>query len=84
MRHPLAEQFGHLHFGKTKVAFIHSDDKSLFEAIEKNFEYWPHHSFTGENLEGGYAFEHHLWQSNDEPPLYRVESLTFDDHGQAK
>jgi|UniRef100_UPI003782FF12 hypothetical protein len=56
----------------------------VFEAIEKNFEYWPHHSITGENLEGGYAFEHHLWQSNDEPPLYRVESLSFDDHGQAK
>ena len=57
---------------------------NVFESVEKNYKYWPHHSFAGENLEGGYAFEHHLWQSIDEPPLYRVESQTFDDHGQAK
>jgi hypothetical protein len=57
---------------------------SVFETIEKNFDQWPHHSITGEGLEGGYAFEHHVWQSYDEPPLYRVESLSFDDHGQGK
>lgn len=70
---------------------LHAQDKaalkrisSVFETVEENYKYWPHHSITGENLEGGYAFEHHVWQSNDEPPLYRVESLSFDDHGQAK
>jgi hypothetical protein len=73
------------------ATFLHAQDKaalkrisSVFEAVEENYKYWPHHSITGENLEGGYAFEHHVWQSNDEPPLYRVESLSFDDHGQAK
>lgn len=57
---------------------------SAFEAVEENYKYWPHHSITGENLDGGYAFEHHVWKSEDEPPLYRIESVSFDDHGQAK
>ena len=73
------------------ASILHAQDKaalkrisSVFETVEENYKYWPHHSITGENLEGGYAFEHHVWKSEDEPPLYRVESLSFDDHGQAK
>lgn len=54
---------------------------SLFQTVEENYETWPHHSIRGENLEGGFGFEQHVWRSYDEPPLYRVESQAFDDHG---
>jgi putative phosphoesterase len=35
----LHEPFGHLEFGPTKIAFIHSDDKSLFRSIENSGAY---------------------------------------------
>lgn len=57
---------------------------SVFEAVEENYETWPHLSYSADGQEGGYAFENHVWKSEDEPPLYRVESLSFDDHGQGK
>jgi hypothetical protein len=56
----------------------------LFQTVEENYEAWPHQSYRADGLEGGYAFENHVWKSEDEPPLYRVESLSFDDHGQGK
>jgi hypothetical protein len=57
---------------------------SVFETVEENYETWPHLSYSAAGLEGGYAYENHVWKSEDEPPLYRVESLSFDDHGQGK
>lgn len=57
---------------------------SVFETVEENYESWPHLSYSASGLEGGYAYENHVWKSEDEPALYRVESLSFDDHGEGK
>jgi len=57
---------------------------SVFESVEKNYEIWLHYSYSAAGLEGGHAYENHVWKSEDETPYYRVESLSFDDHGQGK
>jgi len=57
---------------------------SVFETVEENYESWPHLSYSASGLEGGYAYENHVWKSEGEPALYRVESLSFDDHGEGK
>lgn len=73
------------------ASLLHAQDKAalkrisrIFEAVETDYQDWPHHSIAGENLEGGQAFENHVWKSYDEPPLKRVEVLSFDEHGQSK
>lgn len=72
-------------------SFLRAQDKAalkeisaVFEQIEKEHGAWPHHSYTGENLEGGYAYENHVWQAEDDSGLIRVESRRFDDHGESK
>ena len=57
---------------------------TVFESVEQNYESWPCLGYSAQGLEGGFSFEHHVWKSEDEPPLYRVESLTYDDHGEGK
>lgn len=36
---------------------------AVFESIEQNYESWPCHSYSAQGLEGGFAFEHHVWKS---------------------
>lgn len=56
----------------------------VFAEIEKNHDIWPHYSYQGDNLPGDHAYQHHVWQSNDDSGLIRVETQTFHDHGRSK
>lgn len=55
---------------------------AAFEKIESSYETWPHHSLSGENLEGGHGFEKHVWKSDDDSGLIRVEEVLFGEHGE--
>jgi hypothetical protein len=72
------------------TSLLVADDKAsmeeisqVFKKIEANYESWPHHTLGGETLEGGQGFEKHIWQSDDDSGLTRVEEILFSEHGES-
>ncbi len=75
----------------TAVNPLHAQDKAAlreisgaFDKIEADYKTWPHHTYGGENLEGGQAYEHSVWKSDGDKDFIKVESLDFNEHGESK
>lgn len=57
---------------------------AVFDEIDAHFKDWPHYSYGAENLEGGHSYENHVWKSDGDAGLTKVEMVNADEHGMTK